>query len=103
MLRPARDGARALAPNLLGKARVRGGARVAALGQGRQRDVAVLELGGGDELPLARVPRVEDLGRRRAAQDPRVDEPRELDVRDVPRRGVDALEVPDRFRPACWV
>lgn len=104
MLRSPRDSPRALAANLLGEGDIARGdaARVAVVRQGGQRDVAaVLELRVGDELPLALVPRRQDLGRGRAAQDPRVDEPREFHVRDVPRGAVDALEVPDCFR-AVW-
>lgn len=105
MLRPPRHSPRALAANLLGERHIARGdaARMAVVRQGGQRDVAaVLELRVGDELPLALVPRRQDLGRGRAAQDPRVDEPRELHVRDVPRGAVDALEVPDCFCARWW-
>lgn len=97
MLRPPRDSARALTANLLSKVYLgrADAARVAVVWQRRQRDVAALELGGGDELPFALVPRCKDLGRGCAAQDARVDETRELDVWDMSRRAVDALEVPD--------
>lgn len=103
MLRPPGNGARALAADLLGEVHLSSGdaARVAVVRQRRQGDVAALELGAGDELPLALVPRRQDLGRRRAAQDARVDEPCKLNVRDMPGRAVDSLEVPDGFC-AVW-
>lgn len=95
VLRSTRDSPRPLLADLL--LDVGGGdAGVGVEGLGRLGDVA-LELVGGDELALARVPGVEHVGRGRAAQDARVDQAGELDVRDVPGRGVDAFEVPDSF------
>lgn len=101
MLGPSRNGARALPADLLSEVHAfrADASRVAVVWQGRQGDVAAFKLGARDELPLALIPRGQDLGRRRTAQDARVDEPRELDVRDVPGRAVDSLKVPDCFRP----
>lgn len=103
MLRTARHSTRALTANLLSEVDLAraDAARVAVVRQGRERDVAALELGGGDQLPLALVPRGQDLGGGRAAQDARVDETCELDVRDMPGRAVDALKVPDCLCAAC--
>lgn len=61
----------------------------------RQRHIAAFELRGRDQLALALIPRREDLGRRRAAQDAWVDESCEFDVRQVSRGAVDAFKVPD--------
>jgi hypothetical protein len=99
MLRPPGDGARSLLANLFGEFHVVRGdaAGVTIVWQRRQRDIAALELGRGDKLSLALVPRGQDLGRGGAAQDARVDETREFYVRDVSGRAVDALEVPDCF------
>lgn len=101
MLGPTGDGSGALGADAVAQAGVGiGGAGVDVDGVGGLRDdAAVGEAVGGDELALARVPRRQHLGRRRAPQDPRVDQPRELNVRDVSRCRVDALEVPDRFGP----
>lgn len=101
MLRSSRHRPRALLAYLLLERRVaRAGVR--ALGQRRQRDVAAVgQPGRADELPLAPVPRREDLGGRGAAQDARMDEPRELHVRQVSRGAVDAFEVPDRLGSVC--
>lgn len=52
---------------------------------------------GRDQLGLAPVPRRQHLGRRGAAQDARVDQAGELDVRDVARGAEDAFKVPDGF------
>lgn len=57
-----------------------------------------LQLGGRDELGLAAVPLREDLGAGGTAQDARVDEAGEADVREVARGAEDAFEVPDGFR-----
>lgn len=93
VLGAAGDGPRALVADLLGGRGV-GAPGVRAPGLGRERDDAV-QLVGCDELALAPVPRLQDLGGRRAAEDARVDEAGELDARDVAGRAVDALEVPD--------
>lgn len=99
MLRPTRNRARPLLADLLLDVGA-GGAGVGVDGLRRLGDVA-LELVSGDELALARIPGLEHVGRGRAAQDARVDQARELDVRDVSRGGVDALEVPYSFGATC--
>lgn len=51
-----------------------------------------------DQRALTRVPRREQLRRGRGADEARVRHAREAHPGDVPRRGVDAVEVPDRLR-----
>ena len=63
----------------------------------RLSDGAVEVCMRGDELGFALVPRIENFGGGRAAQDARVDEPSEADAGDVARRAEYALEVPDGF------
>ncbi len=65
-------------------------------GHPRQSNITI-QLVSSDQLALARVPRVEDLGGGRAAENAWVDEPGELDVWDVPAGAVDAFKVPDGF------
>ncbi|KAH9841297.1 Thromboxane-A synthase, partial [Teratosphaeria destructans] len=92
----AGDGAGALAADAV--LEVGGGlAGVHVAGLRGQGDVAG-EVGvGGDELGLAGVPGVEDVGARGAAEDAWVDEAGEFDARDVAGGAVDAVEVPDGF------
>jgi len=99
MLRPPGHRPRALAPDLGGQLPVLGQVpRVAALRQGRERDVAAgLQARVGGELALAAVPFREDGRGRRAAEDARVDEAGELDAGNVPRGAGDAFEIPDGF------
>lgn len=97
MLRPSRNRPSPLFTNLLLQLRIRSaGVHVNRLR--RLRDVAV-ELVGRDELALARVPGVEDLGGGGAPQDARVDEPGKFDTGDVSRGAVDSFKVPDCFCP----
>ena len=65
----------------------------------RKSDLAV-ELVRRNQLAFARIPVVENLCRRRAPENARVDEPGELDVGNVPACAVDALEIPDCFSAA---
>lgn len=65
VLRPSRNRPGTVFADPLGECFV-GAAGVDVDGLGGLRDIT-LELVGGDELPLARVPRVEHLGRGRAA------------------------------------
>jgi hypothetical protein len=81
VLRSPGDGASPLSTDAGGRVRIRA-AGVAALSQRRQRHVAVQTV-GRDELALAPVPLGQHRRRRRASKDARVDEPRELDMRDV--------------------
>jgi hypothetical protein len=81
MLRSPGDGTSPLGTDASGRVWVRA-AGVAALSQWRQRHVAVQAV-GRNELALAPVPLGQHLRRRRAPEDARVDEPRELDMRNV--------------------
>lgn len=96
MLWAARDCTCTLTTDLLFRSRIRGPG-VGIHGVWRVGDDS-LELVGGDKLTLALVPGREHLGRGRAPQDPGVDETCKLNVRNVSRCAVDALEVPDCFR-----
>ena len=83
VLRAAGDRARALAADLLFDI----GRRAAGMYVGgirRLRDDAVHVRARLDQLALALVPRREDFRRRRAPEDPRVDEPCEAHAGDVP-------------------
>lgn len=69
-----------------------------ALGQRWQRDVPALgQFGRGDQLRLTAVPRLQDLGGGSTAQNARVDEPCEFDMRKMARGAVYAFKVPDGF------
>lgn len=66
----------------------------------RQRHITISELVRSNQLRLARIPRLQHLGRRCTPQDARVDEPREFDMGNVSAGAVDALEIPDGFGPS---
>ena len=96
VLRSSGDGPRAFLADLVLQI-ARGGTRVDVLRLRGLRDDA-LQLRGRDELGLAAVPLGQDLGAGGAAQDTRVNEAGEADVREVARGAEDAFEVPDGFR-----
>lgn len=56
-----------------------------------------LEFGGADQVGFAAVPLSEDLGGGSTAEDARVDETRESEMRDMAGGAEDAFEVPDCF------
>lgn len=82
VLGAAGDGAGALLADLLLDVGV-GGASVHILRLRRLRDYAAAAVHGLDELALAPVPLGQHVGRRRAAEDARVDEASEADAGDV--------------------
>lgn len=95
VLGPAGDGPGALGGDALGQLGVGGpGVRVERLGR-LGNDAVRGQVRRGDQFGLAPVPLGQDLGRRRAAQDARVDEAGEFDAGDVTGRAVDAFEIPD--------
>ncbi len=114
MLGAAGDGSRALAADLLGQALVgasgvdaqrlgAGNGQLSEHGQGqnslgnaRKSDVTV-ERVRGDQLGLARVPILEHLCGRGAAENAWVDEAGKFDVGNVAAGAVDAFKVPDCF------
>lgn len=72
------------------------GASVDVLGLRRLRD-DTFEFGGANEVGFAAVPLSEDLGRWSTAEDARVDETGESEMRDMAGGAEDAFEVPDCF------
>jgi len=63
----------------------------------RQGNLSIHVFAGGDELALTPIPFGENLGRRRAAKDTRVDDTSESNAGNMSRGAEDAFEVPDRF------
>jgi hypothetical protein len=96
VFRAAGDGTSALPSDLVLEGAL-GAAGVNVDGLGRLGDNAVHSATGGDKLAFAPVPFGEDFGRGCAAQDARVDQAGEADVRDVPRGAEDSFKVPDCF------
>lgn len=70
-------------------------ADIRALGGGRKSDLRAAALVGRNELALALVPLVQQLLRGHGTDQSGVWDAGEADARDVTRRGVDALKVPD--------
>jgi hypothetical protein len=102
VFRAAGDRSRALFPHFLFDLRGRASG-MHVCGVGRLSNYAVHVRAGLDKLAFALVPRSEDLGRRRAAEDAGVDEAREADAGDVARGTEDAFKVPYRFCSALFI
>jgi hypothetical protein len=96
MFGATRHGTRSLLPNLLFDV-CRSATSMYVLRLRRERDVAVEVLVRRDELCLARIPRLEDFGRGRTAEDTGMDQAGEADAGNVAGGAEDTFEVPDGF------
>ena len=95
VLGAARDGASAVAADLLRECLI--GAAAVDVGRVRGLGHDTVERASRDQFLFPLVPCCQHFMRRRAAQDARVDQAGESDVRNVTRGAEDAFEIPDGF------